>query len=84
MKTIHKIHAIYDGNTIQFLEPVPVKGKYEVTISFNRPIVDDKEERKQKILKLVSTWDANKVKTMEEIVEARKKDAMIRKVYDFS
>ena len=84
METIHVIHAVYDGNAIQFLEQVPVKGKYEVTITFDRPINDDQEALKQKILKLESKWDADKVKTMEEIVETRKKATMNRKVYDFS
>ena len=74
----------FDGNTIRFLEQVPVKGKYEVTITFNRPINDDKEARKQKILKHAGTWDADMVKTMEEIVEERKNVTMNRKEYDFS
>ena len=78
------IHAIYDGSAIRFLGQVPVKGKYEVTITFNKPIIDDKEARKQKILKHAGTWDAEMCKTMEGIVEERKNVAMNRKEYDFS
>ena len=37
------VNAIYDGNAIRFTEPVPVKGQYEVTIIFNKPISDDRE-----------------------------------------
>ena len=37
------VNAIYDGNAIRFTEPVPVKGQYEVTIIFNKPISDNKE-----------------------------------------
>jgi len=52
------------------LEPIPVEGKYEVVITFTKPI-DTKDTRCQRILKHFGTWDDEDVKTISEIVEER-------------
>ena len=46
------IQAIYDGSVIQFTEPVPVCGKYEVEVKFLKPL-DEKEELRQGFLKFL-------------------------------
>jgi len=64
------INAVFDGNFFKPLEPIPVEGKYEVVITFTKPI-DTKDTRRQRILKHFGTWDDEDVKTISEIVEER-------------
>jgi len=64
------INAVFDGNFFKPLEPIPVDGKYEVVITFTKPI-DTKDSRRQRILKHFGTWDDEDVKTINEIVEER-------------
>ena len=67
MKTIN---AIFDGNYFKPIEPIPVEGKYEVTITFTKPI-DTKSAKRQRMLKHFGKWDNEDVKTINEIVEER-------------
>jgi predicted DNA-binding antitoxin AbrB/MazE fold protein len=64
------INAVFDGNYFKPLEPIPVEGKYEVVITFTKPI-DTKDTRRQRILKHFGTWNDEDVKTIEEIIEER-------------
>jgi len=64
------INAIYDGNFFKPTEPIPVEGKYEVVITFTKPI-DTKDSRRQKILKHFGTWNDEDVKNINEIIEER-------------
>jgi predicted DNA-binding antitoxin AbrB/MazE fold protein len=64
------INAVFDGNSFKPLEPVPVEGKYEVVITFTRPI-DTKDTKRQRILKHFGTWDDEDIKTIHQIVEER-------------
>jgi hypothetical protein len=61
------IKAIYDGNYFKLDEPVPVKGKYEVIITFTKPVNGSQEE----ILNYFNTWDDDDVRIIDEIVEER-------------
>ena len=65
------VHAIVDGNTIQFLEPVPVKGKYDVTVIFNHPVDENIEDKIKRMESCFGIFDDEDVKLMEEIVEER-------------
>ena len=78
------INAIYDGNTVQFLEPVPVKGRYEVTVIFNKPVDEDIEEKIKRLEACFGIFDEEDVKMMEEIVEERWNFSKGRDVDDFS
>jgi hypothetical protein len=64
------INAIFDGNIFKPMEPIPVEGKYEVLITFTKPI-DKKSIKRQKILKHFGSWDDDDIKTIEQIVEER-------------
>jgi len=64
------INAIFDGNVFKPVEPIPVDGKYEVVITFIKPI-NAKDSRRQRILKHFNTWDEDDIKTINEIVEER-------------
>jgi hypothetical protein len=57
------INAIFDGNYFKPIEPIPVKGQYEVLITFTKPI-DTKSTKRQRILKYFGSWDDEDVKTM--------------------
>jgi hypothetical protein len=64
------INAIFDGNIFKPTEPIPVKGTYEVLITFTKP-VDTKNTKRQRILKHFGTWDDEDIKTIHQIVEER-------------
>ena len=74
MKTIN---AIYDGINFIPTELIPVKGKYEVIITFTKPINDD-NSKKQRILKHFGTWNDEDVDTIKEIIEERVNFSMNR------
>jgi hypothetical protein len=65
------INAIFDGNYFKPIEPIPVEGKYEVVITFTRPI-DVKDSRRERILKYFGTWNNDDIETINEIVLERK------------
>ena len=64
------INAIFDGINFKPIDPIPVKGKYEVVITFTKSI-DKREEKRQRILKHFGTWDDEDIKTINEIVQER-------------
>jgi hypothetical protein len=43
-KDMDTIKAIYDGNHFKLEEPIPVEGKYEVIITFTKPINSSQEK----------------------------------------
>jgi predicted DNA-binding antitoxin AbrB/MazE fold protein len=65
------INAIYDGNYFKPVEPIPVKGKYEVIITFTKPI-ESKNIRKQKMLKHFGSWDNEDIEIINEIIQERR------------
>jgi hypothetical protein len=67
---VQTINAIFDGNYFKLIEPIPVEGKYEVLITFTKPI-DTKSTKRQRMLKHFGAWDKKDVKTINEIVEER-------------
>ncbi len=64
------INAIFDGNYFKPIDPIPVKGKYEVVITFTKPL-DAKDEKRQRILKHFGTWNNDDVTTLNKIIEER-------------
>ena len=64
------INAIFDGHYFKPTEPIPVEGKYEVVITFTKPIGKN-DAKRQRILKHFGTWNDDDVKTINEIVEDR-------------
>jgi len=68
------VKAIYDGTMIHFTDPVPVKGKYEVTVTFTKPVeeTDDVEEKKQRLLRHAGTWDIEFVNLIEQMKEEQR------------
>ena len=68
------IKAVYDGAMIHFTDPVPVKGKYEVTVTFTKPVeeTDDVEEKKQRLLRHAGTWDIEFVNLIEQMKEEQR------------
>jgi hypothetical protein len=71
------INAIFDGNYFKPTEPILVKGKYEVVITFTKSI-DKKKKKKERLLKHFGTWDESDMKTINEIVEEHSNFSMNR------
>ena len=71
------INAIFDGNNFRPIDPIPIKGKYEVVITFTKSI-DTKEKKRQRILKHFGTWDNEDIKIIDEIVQERSKFSLNR------
>jgi hypothetical protein len=65
---MYAVKVIYDGNSFKPMDPIPVKGKYEVLITFTKPI-DTKTTKRQRILKHFGTWDDEDVNCMAEIIK---------------
>ena len=65
------LHAIIEGNTTQFLEPVHLEGKYDVTVIINKPIVDDKEMRRLQLLELSGSCTDEVVEILKEMEAER-------------
>jgi len=64
------INAIFDGKNFKPTEPIPVEGKYEVVITFTKPI-ETRDIKRQRILKHFDTWDEKDAETINEIIEER-------------
>ena len=76
------VNAIVDGNKINYLEPISIKGRYEVTVIFNKPVDDDIEEKIKRMEACFGIFDEDDVKMMEEIVEERVNFSKGREVND--
>jgi hypothetical protein len=64
---MYAVKAIYDGYNFKLDESVPIKGKYEVIITFTKPVEKDQEN----ILNFFGTWDDDDVNCMNEIIKER-------------
>jgi len=76
-KNMYAIKAIYDGSNFNLKEPVPVKGEYEVVITFVNPL-EKKQEKRQNLLKYFGTWDDEDVETISEIIKERENFSLNR------
>jgi hypothetical protein len=65
--TMYAINGVYDGNLFKLQEPVPVNEKYEVVITFTKPI----SEAKNNILKYFGAWNDDDVKAIDGIINER-------------
>ncbi|MHB9294258.1 hypothetical protein Holit_03384 [Hollandina sp. SP2] len=71
---MYAVKAIFDGNIFKLEEPIPMKEKYEVVITFIKPL----KKAQEKILEYFNTWDAEDVNCIEEIVKEREKFSLGR------
>jgi hypothetical protein len=62
------VKAIYDGKEFKTLEPIPVKGKYVVAITFIEPA----DNGQQDLLKYANIFNDDDVKFVEKVMEERK------------
>ena len=61
------VKAVYDENRFLLQEPVPVKEKYDVVITFTNPFKKDQS----KLLEFVGMFDSDDVQTVQEIIDDR-------------
>jgi hypothetical protein len=66
--------AIYDGNIFKLDEPVPVKGEYEVIITFTKPL----EKSQREILQYFDIWDNEDANCMTEVIKERENFSLSR------
>ena len=64
---MYAVKAIYDGHNFKLDAPVPIEGKYEVIITFMKPVEKDQE----KILQYFGIWEDEDVNCMMEIIKER-------------
>ena len=64
---MYAVRAIYEGNHFKLERPVPVKGKYEVMITFTWPLQQTQED----ILPFFNIWDEEDIHCMTEIIKER-------------
>ena len=74
---MESINAIFDGCHFKPIEAIPVKGKYEVIITFTKPI-DTKDVKRQRILKHFETWDDEDIEIISRVIEERTNFSMNR------
>jgi hypothetical protein len=48
---MYAIKAIYDGKNFKAMQPIPVKGNYEVVITFIEPVEEDSEQINEPVKK---------------------------------
>jgi predicted DNA-binding antitoxin AbrB/MazE fold protein len=77
---MYAVKAIYDGNIFKLDEPVPVKGEYEVIITFTKPVEKSQEE----ILQYFGVWDDEDVNYMADIIKDRENFSLNRIENDIS
>ena len=75
---MQSINAIFDGNNFKPIDPIPVKGKYEVCVITFTKSIDSKGKKRQRILKHFGTWDDEDIKIVNEIVEERANFSLYR------
>lgn len=61
------IKGLFDGEQIKSLEPIPVRQKYIVAITFIEPL----EKDQSKLLDYANLLDANDVNLFEKILDER-------------
>jgi hypothetical protein len=61
------VKAIYDEDRFLLSEPVPVKEKYDVVITFTNPVKKDQS----KLLDFVGMFDSDDVKLVQEMIDDR-------------
>ena len=64
---MYAVRAIYEGNYFKLEEPVPVQEKYEVVITFTRPVKQTQED----ILEYFNIWDKEDEHCISEIIKER-------------
>jgi len=74
---MQSINAIFDGNYFNPIEPIPVEGKYEVVITFTKPI-NTLDSKRQRIMKHFGTWNDDVTKSIDEIVQERERFSLNR------
>lgn len=71
---MYAMKAIYDGNIFKLDEPVPVKGEYEVIITFTKPL----EKSQREILQYFDIWDNEDANCMTEVIKERENFSLSR------
>jgi hypothetical protein len=79
---VYAIKAVYNGSSFQLEQPVPVKGTYEVVITFMRNLHQAHED--EDIFDFCNIFDQEDVDCIAGIINEREQSVQGRPEYDFS
>jgi hypothetical protein len=72
---MYAVNAIYDGTRILTEEPISVKGRYEVIITFTKPLTNYDQDD---ILKYFGMWSNDDLNSALSVVNEREKFSLGR------
>jgi len=72
---MYAVNAIYDGTKILTEDPISVKGRYEVIITFTKPLANDDRDD---ILKYFGMWSKDDLNSALSVVNEREKFSLGR------
>jgi len=72
---MYAVNAVYDGTKILMEEPISVKGRYEVIITFTKPLANDDQDD---ILKYFGMWSNDDLNSVLSVVNEREKFSLGR------
>jgi len=72
---MYAVNAVYDGKKILTEEPISVKGRYEVIITFTKPLENDNQDD---ILKYFGMWNNDDLNSALSVVNEREKFSLGR------
>jgi hypothetical protein len=75
IKSMYAVNAVYDGTKILTEEPISVKGRYEVIITFTKPLANDDQDD---ILKYFGMWNNDDLNSTLSVVNEREKFSLGR------
>jgi len=67
---MYAVNAVYDGTRILTEEPISVKGRYEVIVTFTKPLANDSQDD---ILKYFGMWNNDDLNSVLSVVNEREK-----------
>jgi hypothetical protein len=65
---MYAVNAVYDGTKILTEKPISVKGRYEVIITFTKPLENDNQDD---ILKYFGMWNEYDLNSALSVVNER-------------
>ncbi|MDR2583931.1 MAG: hypothetical protein LBC75_10670 [Fibromonadaceae bacterium] len=72
---MYAVNAVYDGTRILTDEPISVKGRYEVIVTFTKPLTNDDQDD---ILNYFGMWNNDDLNSALSVVNEREKFSLGR------
>jgi len=72
---MYAVNAVYDGTKILTEEPISVKGRYEVIVTFTKQLENDDQDD---ILSYFGMWNNDDLNSVLSVVDEREKFSLGR------